>query len=121
MKKWQVSLFSAQKLFGEGIEQTLRGIEGLDICGHWPIDGQVIERLTTAVPDFVILMDEGASHEELSTLTAKILDRFPDLPVFRVTLEENQIRVYSSQLFPARSANLIDLIQNLPVKDEGMM
>lgn len=120
MRKRQVYLFSAQNLLGESIEQTLRGVEGLEICGHWPVDQQVLDRLAGSVPDFVVFADEGASPDALSHLTSQILDQYPDLPVFRVRLERNQMQVFSSQVVPARSANLIDLIQHLPLKRAGL-
>jgi hypothetical protein len=116
MSKRRVLIFSARKLFGESIEQTLSRVKDLEIAGHWPIDEQVLERLASACADFVVLTDEGASPEQLSHLTAAILDRYPDLPVFRVTLERSQMQVYSSHLAPASSTDLINLLHKLPVK-----
>jgi DNA-binding NarL/FixJ family response regulator len=117
MRKKRVLLFSAHKLFGESIEQTLSHVENLELTGHWLVDDQVMTRLACASPDFVIITDEGLSPEQLSQLTAQILDGYPDLPVFRVTLGHNQMRVFRSHLVPARSEDLIDLIQQLPVKN----
>ena len=119
MRKRRVLLFSAQKLFGESLEQTLGQVEDLELAGHWLLDDQVMAHLSCAAPDFVIITDEGLSPEQLSHLTAQILDRYPDLPVFRVTLERNQMQVFSSHLLPARSANLIDLIQHLSGRSSG--
>lgn len=119
MRKKRVLLFSAQKLLGESIEQTLRQVEDLEISGHWPVDDQVMEHLACEAPDFIVFTDEGSSRDELSHLTARILDEYPDLPVFRVTLERNQMQVFSSQLVPARSASLIDWIRHLPLTRHG--
>lgn len=119
MKKRQVLLFSTQKLFGESIEQTLSGVENLEITGHWLIDDQVMEHLSCAPPDLIIFADEGSSRDQLSHLTAQVLDVYPDLPVFWVTLERSQMQVIRSKLVPASSKDLIDLIQHLPYKPAG--
>ncbi len=116
MSKRRVLIFSAHKLLGESLEQTLSRVEDLEIAGHWPINEGALERLAGACVDIVVLTDEGASPEQLSRLTAEILDRYPDLPVFRVTLERSQIQVFSSHLAPASRADLINLLQKLPVK-----
>lgn len=119
MRKRRVLLLSAQRLLGESLEQTLCQVEGLELAGHWPVDDQAIDHLGCATPDLVILTDECSSPEMLSHLMAEILNRYPDLPVFRVTLECNLMQVLSSQLLPARSKDLIELIQHLPLKDRG--
>jgi DNA-binding NarL/FixJ family response regulator len=112
-------LFSAQSLFGESVEQTLSQVEDVEIAGHWPIDDEALNRVEIAHPDFVVFIQECATPAAFSHLTALILDRYPELPVFRVTLERNQMQVFSSHLVPARSADLIDLIHHLPIKSAG--
>jgi hypothetical protein len=112
----RVLLFSARKLFGEIIEQTLGQMEGLEIVGHWPVDDQIGQRLECAGVDLVVITEEGLTPEKLSQLTAQLLERFPDLPIFRVTLERNLVQVYSSHLLPARREDLGELIRHLPWK-----
>jgi hypothetical protein len=119
MKKRRVLLLNAQRLLGESLEHTLRQVDDLEIDGPWAIDDQVIERLAWALPDLVILTDEEIAPEALSRLTAQILDRYPDLPVFRVTLQRNVLQEYSSHTLPASSAELIDRIHRLPVQKPG--
>lgn len=120
MKKRRVLLFSAQKLLGESLEKTLSQVEDLEIVGHWLMDEHVLERLACDKIDLIIFTDEGSSRDQLSHLTAHILDEHPDLPVFWVTLERNQMQMFSSRIVPARSENLIDLIQHLPFKQAGL-
>jgi hypothetical protein len=110
-------LFSMQKLLGEGIEQILVGVDGLEICGHWPIDGDVMDHFREAVPDFVVFAGQVDFQPDISHLTSLILEKFPDLPVFVVGLERNQIQVFSSHLLPARSADLIELIQRSTARE----
>jgi hypothetical protein len=117
MERKRGILFSAQRLLGEGIEKILVSAEGLEICGHWPIDQHVTERCSGASPDFVIFAGQGEAQPDLSHRMAEILDQYPDLPVFLVTLDRNQIQVFSSHILPARSADLIDLIQKCKVRE----
>lgn len=120
MRKRRVLLFSAQKLLGESLENTLSQIEDLEIAGHRLMDEQALVQLAVDDIDLIIMTDEGSSRDQLSRLTAHILDKHPDMPVFWVTLERNQMQVFSSHLVPARSKNLIDLIQHLPFKQAGL-
>lgn len=119
MRNRRVLLFSSRRLLGEIIEQTLCQGQGLEIVGHWPVDDQVIQRLENTAVDLVIITDEDTSPEQLSQLTAQMLDQFPDLPIFRVTLERSLMQVFSSHLLPASRADFIELIQQLPIKDQG--
>jgi hypothetical protein len=116
MRNRRVSLFSSQHLLGEVIEQALSEREGLELTGHWLFDGQVMEHLDNDHPDLVILAEDDTPPEELSRLTAQLLECYPDLPIFRVTLKRNQIQVYSSHVLPARQEDLIELIRQLPFK-----
>jgi hypothetical protein len=42
---------------------------------------------------------------------------YPNLPVIRVELDRNILQVFTSQMLPARVADLIDAIRRLPVSD----
>lgn len=113
MSRKRFLLFSAQSLLGEIIEQTLAQVEGLELAGHWPIDEQILEILACTPTDLVVITDEGISHEQLSRLTAQILDRFPDLPVLHMTLKSNQVQIFCSHRLPAWRTDLIEVIQGL--------
>jgi DNA-binding NarL/FixJ family response regulator len=119
MRKRRVLLLCAQQLLGESLEHTLRQVEDLEVAGPWTIEEGVLNCLSGEQPDLVIITDEDIAPEKLSRLTAQILEQYPDLPVFRVTLERNLMQVYSSHTMPARSADLIDLIHRLPVRGKG--
>lgn len=116
MRKKRILLCSAQKLFGESLEQTLCRVAEVELVGHWLVDDNLVENLDSVSPDLIIVTDESLVAEDLSRLTARILDRYPDVPVFRVTLERNQMQIYSSHLAPASSRDLIDLIHGLSIE-----
>ena len=114
MEKRRALLLSDQRLFGESLEYTLRKVEDLEVTGPCKIDDQVLTRLDCAEIDLIIIAEDGVPPELISRLTAEILERHPDLPVFRVTLEKNSLQMYSSHSVPARSSELINLIHRLP-------
>lgn len=116
MEKRRVLLLGAQHLLVESLEHTLRQLEDLEVAGPWAIDEGVMDSLSREHPDLVIITEDEHSTEGFSRLTAQILDQYPDLPVFRVTLERNLLQIYSSQTLPARSADLIELIRRLPMR-----
>lgn len=115
MRKKRVLLFSARKLFGDSLEQTLSRIDDVDLVGHWQVDDDALEKLPTVAPDLIIITNEGLDSESISQLTTRVLDRHPDLPIFRVTLEHNRLQILSSHFAPASSRDLIDLIHRIPI------
>jgi DNA-binding NarL/FixJ family response regulator len=119
MKKRRVLILGPQQLLGEVLEHTLRQVEDLEVDGPWDVDEQVMERLSLDTPDLVIMTSGAASPEDLSWLTAQILDQCPNLAILRVTLDQNQLKIYHSHTLPARSADLLEVIQGLPFHDLG--
>ncbi len=117
MRKKRILLFSAKGLLGEGVEQMLNQLDDLELAGHWRVDDTFMEKLRQAAPDLVILADEGKTSESLSRLTAQILDEYPNLPILRVTLDNNQVQIYSSHLAAASRHDFLDLIYRLPIQD----
>jgi DNA-binding NarL/FixJ family response regulator len=117
VEKRRVLLLWVQPLLGEGLEHILRGLEDVKLIGPWVMDSQVLSRLSEAAPD-IVLVAEGAGREgeSVTSLFAQLLERYPDLPVVRISLEQNAVRVYTSRTLPARSADLIEAIRSLPVQ-----
>jgi hypothetical protein len=71
-------------------------------------------RLAQGLPDILLIAEEEAG-ESVTSLTAQVLERYPDLPVVRVGLRQNVVRLYTSRTLPARSADLIEAIRGLPI------
>lgn len=112
MDKRRVLLVCAQPLLGEGLEHILRGLEDVELIGPWGLDPQVLSRLSQEEPDVVLVAD----GERVVSLIAHILERYPDLPVVQIGLEQNAMRVYTSRRLPTRSADLIEVIRGLPLQ-----
>ena len=75
--------------------------------------------LTALFSTWLIIAEEEPPGENVTRLTAQILEAYPNLPIIRVTLARNEMRIYTSQTLPARSADLIDLIRHLPALTGG--
>src|SRR3990170_9072897 len=114
MKKRRVVLLSEQDLLGESLEHVLGKAKDVDLLGSWTLDDRVLARLSQDTPDILMIAEEDPPGENVARLTAQILEAYPDLPIIRVTLARNELRIYTSQTTPARSADLIDLIRHLP-------
>jgi DNA-binding NarL/FixJ family response regulator len=103
-----------QLLLGEALENVLSKVEDVELVGTWTLDDQALARLAQGLPDILLIAEEEAG-EQATSLTAQVLERYPDLPVVRVGLMQNVVRLYTSRTLPARSADLIEAIRSLPV------
>ena len=112
MDKRRVLLVCAQPLLGEGLEHILRGLEDVELIGPWGLDSGALSRLPQAEPDIVLIAD----GEGVVSLIAHILERYPNLPVLHIGLEQNAVRMYTSRRLPTRSADLIGVIRGLPLQ-----
>lgn len=118
MLKRRVALLCGQDLLGESLEHTLRHFEDVEIVGAWALDDQIWSLLAAQTPDLLLIAEQEPPCEKSMQMTGQILDAYPNLPVIRVTLDQNFIHIYTTQTLPARSAELIDLIRQLPITGE---
>jgi len=116
MAKRRVLLLCAQPLLGEGLETILSRLEDMELSGPWAPDAQVMDRLLKDVPDIVLVVEKEKEDQSITSLMTGILERYPDLPVVRIGLVQNVIRLYTSRTLPARSADLIETIRSLPAR-----
>jgi len=114
MKKKRVLLLSADSLLGESIERMLSQLEDVELIGPWRLDADVLPRLAGEIPDMALVIQGGESAEKGQPLASQLLEHYPNLPVVRIGLQENVIRVTATRTLPARSAALIELIRSLP-------
>jgi DNA-binding NarL/FixJ family response regulator len=115
MEKRRVILFSTQRLLSESLEYILRHDPEVELDGPFALDNRAFASFPDCCPDVVLIADENRPSGDAATLTAQILDRYPDLPIVTVTLGQDVVRIYSSRTLPARSADLIDIIRHLPL------
>lgn len=118
MLKRRVALLCGQDLLGESLEHTLRHFEDVEIVGAWALDDQIWSLLAAQTPDLLLIAEQEPPCEKSMHMTGQILDAYPNLPVIRVTLDQNVIHIYTTQTLPARSAELIDLIRQVPIPGE---
>ena len=114
-RKRRVLLLCAQPLLGESVEIILAKLKDVELIGPIEVNAQVAERLAEDEPDVVVIADETMEVHDSTPVMALILDRFPDVPVIRVELEKNAVRLYTTRTLPARSADLIRAIRRIPI------
>lgn len=116
MGKHRVLLLCDQPLLSESLEYILGQVEDVELLGSHVLGTHVPARLWEEVPDIVLLVEEDGEAESAASLMAQILELHPDLPIVRIGLTQNVIRLYTSRTLPARSADLIEAIRTLPAR-----
>lgn len=119
MPKQRVLLVCSQHLFGESMETILRAEADVELIGPWDLGEDVCSRITEAGPSAVLIVSEDSQSEASARLTSDIMEEHPKLPIIRARLTENVVRVYSTHILPARGADLLETIRNLPVSSEA--
>lgn len=117
MKKRRVLLVCSQHLFGESMETVLRVADDVELIGPWEPNQDVCQRIPEVRPDVVVITDEDPQNEAVVSLTATIIEQYPELSIIRTGLNENVFRVFSTHTLPARGADLLETIRNLPSMD----
>jgi len=112
MRKRRVALLCARQLLCESLQHTLGSDPTIEVLGPWAIDDHAAARITQSSPDMVLIAESLKRTERVVKVTARILANFPDLPMIRVTLENNLMRFYSAQTMPASSDDLMTLIHS---------
>ncbi len=114
----RILLLCAESLLAEGLKNILGPLKSVELIGPWVPEAATLERLTQDEPgeafDLILIADSRGESE--AALVGQIMEQHPDLPVARVGLDDNAIRLYTSRALPARRANLIELIRSLPVR-----
>jgi hypothetical protein len=114
MFKRRVALLCDQNLLGEILEDILVNSDEVEFIGVWGFDDLNITRFAELPPGLLVIADEVPPRAQVSDLMAEIQTGYPEIPIIRVTLAQNDLRIYTSHSKPARRAELIDLIRQLP-------
>ncbi|MCC6192342.1 MAG: response regulator transcription factor [Anaerolineales bacterium] len=112
--KRRVLLLSTHPLLGDGLQVILGGLADVDLIGPLVLDAQALDRVPEISPDVILIAEEGGPASSAAALTARLLEQCPDVPVIRVGLRQDTIRLYTSHTLPAHRADLIEAIRRLP-------
>ncbi len=108
----RILILSDQRLFAEGLRDLLKPRIELEIVGIKAFSQAALAHLKELAPDIVLLADSG----DLPPLIATLLDARPGVPVVRLTLRDNEIRIYNVRcLTPQRGEDLAELLRSLPI------
>ncbi len=114
METRRVLLICSNHLFGEAVEAILRTEPEVELIGPWKLGEARCAEIAEIRPSVVLIADEDAQSEASVTLTAALMETYPELPVIRLGLTENVGRVIFTHMMPARGADLIKTIRSLP-------
>ena len=114
MEKKRVLLISQPNLLREILEHILGNLEDILIAASWPLEDQVLAHCSEQPYDLVLIAEDEATAQQVSAVTSILLETCPNLPIIRVKLDPNILLVYSSQTLPARVADLIEVIRQVP-------
>lgn len=109
----RVGLIGAQHLLREGIEVLLGQVEDVQICGPWEATPAALKAIEDSQPDVILMVEATPGDQSITELTSSVLDRFPQLPVIRITIEKSTFQVYRSYPSPARSETLAAILRDL--------
>ncbi|MCL4830859.1 MAG: hypothetical protein KJZ86_00425 [Caldilineaceae bacterium] len=114
----RVLLLCGQSLLAEALKNILEPLQGVKLVGPWTTESATLKRIRQdeagGVFDLILIADSRGESE--ATLVGQIMEDYPDLPVARIGLDDNEIHLYTSRALPARRADLIELIESLPVR-----
>lgn len=117
MPKHRVLLISDHPLLSEGLANVLGEMEDLELVGPRSASSFALSDLGVCAPDVVLFAEQDIHSPAANTVLFQILQHVPDLPVIQVGLSgDNTARVFTSHALPARSADLIKTIRNLPLQ-----
>lgn len=115
MAKQRVLLICSQYLFGTGVEMILRAADDLELIGPWGFNEDVCRQIAEIHPSVIVVAYEDPQNKNITRLTSRIIEQYPELSIIRAGLTEDVVRVFSIHLVPARGADLLDTIRSMPV------
>ncbi|MCC7360672.1 MAG: response regulator transcription factor [Anaerolineales bacterium] len=110
----RVLLLCTRSLLGEGLKAILGEVEDIELIGPLVVEAAVLEWAMANKPDVMLIAEEADEAGSSASLTARLLEQWPDVPAIRVGLKQDTIRLYTSWTLPARRADLIGAIRRLP-------
>ncbi len=111
-----VLLLCTEPLLGDGLTSILSGLEDIDLVGPLVLDERGVRRARRTAPDVVLIAEAGGEASGGAPGMARLLARWPEVPVIRVGLREDTIHLSTSWTLPARRTELIAAIRRLPMR-----
>lgn len=114
MRRRRVLLFCNRSLLAESIEHILGNLEDVELIGLWDLDPNQASRIREVAPDIVLVAEDETNKETAALITSQLLEQNSDLPVARIGIRDNTLRLFTSHSLPAQAAKLIELVRSLP-------
>jgi len=110
----RIVLISDPVLFSEGLQILLNNLEDVELMGPWEPAPGTLQHIAEEDPDVVMLVDGEPRSKAANSMLTAILESYPSLPIIHLTLLENRLQVYTTYTSPARKADLLEIIRQLP-------
>ncbi|HRJ40868.1 MAG TPA: hypothetical protein PL105_03265 [Caldilineaceae bacterium] len=114
----RILLLCGQSLLAEALQNIVEPLEGVELVGPWAPEVATLEQIRQdevgEAFDLILIADGRGESEAM--LVGQVMGQYPDLPVARIRLDDSEIHLYTSRALPARRADLIELIDSLPVR-----
>ena len=107
----RVLLVSSHTLYGESLELLLRNASDIEVVGSVASGDDLCAAVKQTAPDVVVLAGEHPESADMRTLTALLMEHFPDPRMIQTGPEKATLRVIAAQSWPASSLDLISAIR----------
>ena len=115
MEKRRILLISQPNVFRDSLEYILSNMEDVEVTGCLPLDDQVLSACAEQPHDLVLIADDRSTAHQASAVLSSLLETFPNQPIIRVKLEPNVLLFYCPEELPARVADLVKVIRQVPL------
>ena len=115
MEKRRILLISQPNLFRDSLEYILSNLEDVQVTGCLSLDDQVLVASAEQPYDLVLIADDPSTAHQASAVMSSLLETSPNLPIIRIKLEPNVLLYYCPEELPARVADLIKVIHQVPL------
>ena len=95
MKELRISIFEDNRQYRESLEFTILAAEGMLLCGSWPDNKRLLQKITEQQPD-VVLMDINIPGMNGIDAAKTIKENFPQVQVCMQTVFEEDDKVFAS-------------------------
>ena len=118
MRKRRILLLGSYPLLREGLSNLLGDAEHLTVVAPRAVEGLALAEAMSCEPDVVLIAGQNDDDTVTNALLLQLLQHYSHVPVIQIDLSAgNFVRVYTCRTLPARSADLVGVIRDLPVRD----
>jgi hypothetical protein len=113
MNQHRVLLICQLPLLCEGVQHLIQGMDDVQLVTLDCVDPGLIESCLQDFAPATVLIATERADAVATRLIPDVLNHWPDISIIWIGLEENSLRVYTSQILPANSQQLTHAIRRM--------